>query len=171
MYIPLTDRVRGPYGKLPTEFFPLRFYPSIYGPSAKPLTYSTDRENEVSKIFIAAAASEPEANERGSSVISRRLHYRGLQSLFLTKRKELWLCANGRFTLRSGMRKELWLCANERIRMRSGMSQGIVVARMGRFRMRSISKSLLTKDHEIRSGSRLVIKTIKLLSILPSFAQ
>ena len=41
------------------------------------------------KVLIAAAASEPEANERGSSLISRRLHYRGLQSLFLTKRKEL----------------------------------------------------------------------------------
>ena len=65
--------------------------------------------------FIAAAASEPEANERGSSLISRRLHYRGLQSLFLTKRKELWLCANGRFRMRSGMRKELWLCANGNI--------------------------------------------------------
>ena len=82
-------------------------------------------------IFIAAAASEPEANERGSSLISRRLHYRGLQSLFLTKRNELWLCANGRFRMRSGMprgivvmrewedlgcaviwRKELWLCGN-----------------------------------------------------------
>ena len=35
-------------------------------------------------LIIAAAASEPEANERGSSLISRRLHYRGLQSLFLT---------------------------------------------------------------------------------------
>ena len=62
-------------------------------------------------LLIAAAASEPEANERGSSLISRRLHYRGLQSLFLTKRKELWLCANRRFRMRSGMRKELWLCA------------------------------------------------------------
>ena len=46
-------------------------------------------------LFIAAAASEPEANERGSSLISRGLLYRGLQSLFLTKRKELWLCAKG----------------------------------------------------------------------------
>ena len=32
---------------------------------------------------FAAAASAPEANERNSSLISRRLHYRGLQSLFL----------------------------------------------------------------------------------------
>ena len=52
---------------------------------------------------------------RECSLISRRLHYRGLQSLFLTKRKELWLCANGRFRMRSGMRKELWLCANGNI--------------------------------------------------------
>ena len=42
------------------------------------------------RIVIAAAASEPEANERGSSLISRGLLYRGLQSLFLTKRTELW---------------------------------------------------------------------------------
>ena len=67
------------------------------------------------KLLIAATASEPEANERGSSLISRRLHYRGLQSLFLAKRKELWLCASGRFRMRRGMRKELWLCANGKI--------------------------------------------------------
>ena len=60
------------------------------------------------KFFIAAAASEPEENERGSSLISRRLHYRGLQSLFLTKRKGLWLCANKSLRMRNGMRKELW---------------------------------------------------------------
>ena len=65
--------------------------------------------------IIAAAAGEPKANERGSSLISRSLHYRCSQSLFLTKRKELWLCANGRFRMRSGMRKELWLCANGKI--------------------------------------------------------
>ena len=63
------------------------------------------------ECLIAAAASEPEENERGSPLISRRLHYRGLQSHFLTKRKELRLCANGRF------------------KMRSGMAQGIVVMR------------------------------------------
>ena len=63
------------------------------------------------RFLIAAAASEPEANERGSCLISRRLHYRGLQSLFPTKRKGLWLCAS------------------ERFRMRSGMPQGIVVMR------------------------------------------
>ena len=43
----------------------------------------------------------PEANERGNSLIGKKLHYRGIQSLFLTKRKELWLSANGRFRMRS----------------------------------------------------------------------
>ena len=80
-----------------------------------------------SSRVIAAAASEPEANERGSSLISRRLHYRGLQSLFLTKRKEFWLCANRRFRMRSGMRKEL--CERKHFRMRSDMVQGTVVMR------------------------------------------
>ena len=55
---------------------------------------------------IAAAASEPEANERGSSLIDRRLIYRGLKSLFLTKREELWLWANGGFRMRSGIGRD-----------------------------------------------------------------
>ena len=59
--MPLTNQVQDPYRKLRTEFFP----PSIYGLSAKragpksqrkkkrgSVTYSTDREDEVSKIFI-----------------------------------------------------------------------------------------------------------------------
>ena len=33
--------------------------------------------------------------------MGKKLHYRGIQSLFLTKRKELWLSANGRFRMRS----------------------------------------------------------------------
>ena len=84
-------------------------------------------QQSIQKLFIAAAASEPEANERGSSLISRNLHYRGLQSLFLTKCKGLWLCASGRFRMCSGMRKKLWLCASGRFRMHSSMPQGIVV--------------------------------------------
>ena len=43
----------------------------------------------------------PEASERGNSLIGKKLHYRGIQSLFLTKRKELWLSTNGRFRMRS----------------------------------------------------------------------
>ena len=52
-------------------------------------------------LFTAAAVSEPEASERGSSLIGKKLHHRGIQSLFLTKCKELWLSANGRFRMRS----------------------------------------------------------------------
>ena len=60
-YIPLSNRGRGPYWKLPRDRV---FFPSIYGSSAKradhkskgkkrgSVTYSTDRENAVSKIFI-----------------------------------------------------------------------------------------------------------------------
>ena len=59
-------------------------------------------------LIIAAAASEPEANERGSSLINRRLHYRDyiiricgyaqVEDLgcAVVCRKELWLCANGK---------------------------------------------------------------------------
>ena len=81
----------------------------------KKASLSSGLQVRLVSFVVAAAASEPEANERGSSLISRRLLYRGLQSLFLTKRKELWLCANRRFRMRSGMRKELWLCANGNI--------------------------------------------------------
>ena len=42
-------------------------------------------------LIFAAAVSEPEASERDSSLIGKKLHYRGIQSLFLTKRKGLWL--------------------------------------------------------------------------------
>ena len=52
-------------------------------------------------LFIAAAVSDPEASERGSSLIGEKIHYRGIQSLFLTKRKELWLSANGKCGMRS----------------------------------------------------------------------
>ena len=60
-YIPLINRVRGPYGKLCIEFLP-----SSYGPSAKradhenkegkneggSITCRTDQANEAKKIFI-----------------------------------------------------------------------------------------------------------------------
>ena len=59
-YIPLTNRVRGRYRKLRTEFFPPRFMAQARsarainrrGEKRGSVTYSTDRENEVSKIFI-----------------------------------------------------------------------------------------------------------------------
>ena len=53
--------------------------------------------------MIAAAVSEREASERGSSLIGKKLDYRGIQSLFLTKRKELWLCTTQRFRMRNGL--------------------------------------------------------------------
>ena len=59
LYIPLISRVRGPYGKLWTEFFP-----SFYGPSAKRASHEnkegkqrgsifccTDRANEANNMF------------------------------------------------------------------------------------------------------------------------
>ena len=52
--IPLTNRVRGPYRKLRTEFFPPR---QLKGKKRGSVTYSTDRENEVSKIFIISLVS------------------------------------------------------------------------------------------------------------------
>ena len=58
-YIPLTYRVRGPYCKLRTKFFPVDLWPKreargpeINGKKRGFVTYSMDLENEVSKIFI-----------------------------------------------------------------------------------------------------------------------
>ena len=45
--------------------------------------------------------SEPEGNERGSSLIGKKSHYRGIESRFLAKRKEFWLCANETFRMRN----------------------------------------------------------------------
>ena len=56
--IPLSYRVRGPYCKLWPPFFPIDLWPKreARGHKSKGKTsvviYSTDRENEVSKIFI-----------------------------------------------------------------------------------------------------------------------
>ena len=60
LYIPLTNRVRVPYFKLRTEFFPHRFMSfmaqaqSVRAINRRGKTYITDRENEVSKIFITS---------------------------------------------------------------------------------------------------------------------
>jgi len=40
-------------------------------------------------VEAIAPVSEPEANERGSSLIGKRSHCRGLEHVF-AKRKELW---------------------------------------------------------------------------------
>ena len=77
-------------------------------------------------FIIAAAASEPEVNERGSSLIGKKLHYRGIQSLFLARRKELWLCANEGFRMRNGL---AWNCGYVRMEDLGCAvdSQGIVI--------------------------------------------
>ena len=56
-YIPLTNRVRGPYCKLQNEFFPVDLWPKREGHKSTGKNESMDRnsmdrENEVSKIFI-----------------------------------------------------------------------------------------------------------------------
>ena len=70
--------------------------------------------------------SEPEANERGSSLIGKKSHYRGIESLFLAKRKELWLCANETFKMRNGLARN---CGYARMKhLGCAMdSQGILV--------------------------------------------
>ena len=65
--IPLTNRVRGPYRKLRTEFFPPRFMARAIQSKGKKrgsVTYSTDWENEVSKIFIISLVCVWGAQER-----------------------------------------------------------------------------------------------------------
>ena len=71
-YIPLTNRVRGPYCKLRTEFFSLRFMAQARcaramnrrGKKRGSVTYSTDREDEASKIFIISLLCAWRARER-----------------------------------------------------------------------------------------------------------
>ena len=83
-------------------------------------------QSKATGLFIAVAVSEPEASEQGSSLIGKKLHYRGIQSLFLAKCKESWLCANERFRIRNGIARNcgyVWIedlgCAVD--------SQGFVV--------------------------------------------
>ena len=52
-YIPLTNRDRGPYCKLRTEFFSARIY-KFERKKQGSVTYSTDRENDICKIFIVS---------------------------------------------------------------------------------------------------------------------
>ena len=54
----LTIQAQGPYGKLQNKFFPQRYMTQEWGGWAiqvekgGSVTYSMDRENEVSKIFV-----------------------------------------------------------------------------------------------------------------------
>ena len=75
---------------------------------------------------MTAAVSDPEASEGGSSLIGKKSHYRGIESIFLAKRKELWLCANETFRMRNGLARNFCY-----LRMRdlgcAVDSQGVVV--------------------------------------------
>ena len=77
------------------------------------------------RIFIAAAVSKPEENERGSSLIGKKLH-KGILSLFLARRKELWLCANERFRMHNGLARNCGYVRMEDLGCAVD-SQGIVV--------------------------------------------
>ena len=77
-------------------------------------------------FIIAAAASEPEVNERGSSLIGKKLHYRGIQPLFLARRKELWLCVNEGFRMRNGLARNCGYVRMEDLGCAVD-SQGIVI--------------------------------------------
>ena len=87
---------------------------------------------------IAAAVSEPEASKRGSSLIDKKSHYRGLNYFFLpnarncgyVRMKHLGCAIDSQGILvkckwkiwdAQQTRKELWLCSNGRFRMRSGL--------------------------------------------------
>ena len=60
IYIPLISRVRGPYGKLSTEFFPFLLWPKreVHGSWKQgrkkrgSIICQTDQANEVNKVFI-----------------------------------------------------------------------------------------------------------------------
>ena len=84
-----------------------------------------------SHSLIAAAVSEPEVSERSSSLIGKKLHYRGIQSLFLTKRKEFVVIRDSKIWDAQWTRKELWLSANGRFGMRSRLARNCGYARMG----------------------------------------
>ena len=76
-HIPLTNRVRGPYRKIRTEFFPLRFTAQARsarainrteGKNRGLVTYITDREDESSKIFIMSLLCVWRVRERFLSI-------------------------------------------------------------------------------------------------------
>ena len=79
--------------------------------------------------LIAATASEPEANERGSSLISRRLHYRACNYFFLLNARNCGYAQVENLVCAVVCREELCLCASGRFSMHSGIPQGIVVMR------------------------------------------
>ena len=82
-------------------------------PSSSGALYSFHSGALYSFLLLPQRVSLKRTSE--AALISRRLHYRGLKSLFLTKRKELWLSANGRLRMRRDNCNELSLFANGNI--------------------------------------------------------
>ena len=66
-------------------------------------------------VLIAAAASEPEANERGSSLISRRFQFWACNHFFLLNARDCGYAQVEDLGCAVVCPKELWLCANEKI--------------------------------------------------------
>ena len=68
--------------------------------------------------LIAAAASEPEVNEPGSSLISRRLHYTvgACNHLFLLNARNCGYARMEDLEWTVVCCKELWLCVNGKIK-------------------------------------------------------
>ena len=77
-------------------------------------------------VVVAAAVSEPEASERGSSLIGKKSHHRGIESLFVAKRNELWLCANETFRMRNGLARNFGYARMKHLWCAMGL-QGILV--------------------------------------------
>ena len=63
-------------------------------------------------------------------MIGKKLHYRGIQSLFLAKLKELWLCANERFRMHNGLARNCGYVRRENLGCAVDL-QGIVVINAG----------------------------------------
>ena len=95
-------------------------------PPCKPALNPVKSQSKATGLFTAAAVSEPEANKWGSSLIGKKLHYRGIQSLFLAKCKESWLCTNERFKLCNGVARNCGYVRMEDLGCTAD-SQGIVV--------------------------------------------
>ena len=77
-YIPLTNRVQSLYRKLRTEFFLFDLWPQrearepkIVGEKRGSVTCSTDREDEVSKMFRISLLSDCVSDEFGNDFYPR----------------------------------------------------------------------------------------------------
>ena len=104
-YIPLTNRLRGLYRKLRTEFFPLRFMARALrawainrrgrGGGWGSVAYSKDREDEVSKIFIISLLCVWRVRERFLSMRNGFKYLKQVESK--TSQSEIVFKSSARF--------------------------------------------------------------------------